>query len=186
MAAYYNARHVPKQFKIGDLVKLSTKNLKLKYWKLSSCWIDLFRVLEQIGGQVYRLALSTKYDWLHPVFPVQLLEDYHQCHDDTELMIMSDLEDFQNEWDMKKVRNKQQIQSTIHYLIKWAGWSSEYNFYKSVSHLTNILKVIVNYEWKLKYKHKKTSQINIDEISDSEDISHKQMHQDKIMWFFSQ
>ena len=31
MAAYYNAHHVPKQFKTGSFVKLLTKNLKLKY-----------------------------------------------------------------------------------------------------------------------------------------------------------
>ena len=31
MTAYYNALHVLKQFKIKNLVKLFTKNLKLKY-----------------------------------------------------------------------------------------------------------------------------------------------------------
>ena len=31
MTAYYNAHHVLKQFKIKNLIKLSTKNLKLKY-----------------------------------------------------------------------------------------------------------------------------------------------------------
>ena len=35
MATYYNACHVPKQFKVGNLVKLSIKNLKLKCPKLS-------------------------------------------------------------------------------------------------------------------------------------------------------
>ena len=89
-------------------------------------------------------------------------------------MIMPDLEKFQNEWNVKKVRNKQQIQSTIHYLIKWTDWSFKYNFYKSVSHLADILKMIVNYKQKLKHKYKKISQINIDEILNSENVSHKQ------------
>ena len=75
-------------------------------------------MLEQIGGQAYRLALPTKYDRLHPVFPVQLLEDYHRRHNDTELMTMPDLEDPQDKWDVEEVRDKQQIKSTIHYLIK--------------------------------------------------------------------
>src|SRR5438045_3053203 len=30
MASYYNACHTPKQFRVGNFVKLSTKNLKLK------------------------------------------------------------------------------------------------------------------------------------------------------------
>ena len=76
---------------------------------------------------------------------------------------------------MKKVRNKQQIKNTIHYLIKWADWFSEYNFYELVSHLVDTSKAVINYECRLKYKHKKISQINIDEISDSENASCKQM-----------
>ena len=54
-------------------------------------------MLEQIDEQTYRLVLSTKYACLHSVFFIQLLEDYCCCHDDAELMIMSDLEDSQNE-----------------------------------------------------------------------------------------
>ena len=76
MTIYYNAHYILKQFKIDDLVKLSTKNLKLKYQKLSSCWINLFRMLEWIDEQIYWLMLFMKYDWLHSVFFVQLLEDY--------------------------------------------------------------------------------------------------------------
>src|SRR5690349_1287426 len=98
MATYYNVRHVLKQFKVRNLVKLSTKNLKLKYRKLSPRWIGLFRVLERIGEQAYRLALPDKYARLHPVFPIQLLEDYRRRHDDnTELITMPDLEDPQDE-----------------------------------------------------------------------------------------
>ena len=97
MTVYYNVCHVLKQFKIEDLVKLSTKNLKLKYQKLNFYWIELFRMLEQINEQTYRLALSSKYAHLYSVFSIQLLEDYYHHHNDTELMIMSDFENFQNE-----------------------------------------------------------------------------------------
>ena len=75
---------------------------------------------------------------------------------------------------MKKVRDKQQIQNIIHYLIKWADWFSEYNFYEFVNHLADTLKAVINYKQKLKCKHKKISQINIDEVSDSENALHKQ------------
>ena len=75
---------------------------------------------------------------------------------------------------MKKVRDKWWIQNTIYYLIKWADWSSEYNFYKLVNHLVDVLKVIINYEWKFKHKHKKISQINVDEVLNSENALRKQ------------
>ena len=94
MTTYYNTHHISKQFKIENLIKLSIKNLKLKCQKLSSCWIDLFKMLEWISEQAYRLVLSTKYACLHSVFFIQLLENYCYCHNNAEFMIMSDLEDF--------------------------------------------------------------------------------------------
>ena len=78
---------------------------------------------------------------------------------------------------MKKVRNKQQIKNVIHYLIKWADWSSEYNFYELMSHLVDALKAVVDYKHKLKYKHKKVRVSNINKTLNSEDVitSHKQI-----------
>jgi len=106
MTIYYNIYHVFKQFRIGDFVKLLIKNLKLKYCKLSSCWVGLFKVLEWIDEQAYKLALFNKYARLHSIFLVQLLEDYHYCHDNAKLMAMSDLKDLQNEWDVEEVWDK--------------------------------------------------------------------------------
>ncbi len=60
-------------------------------------------MLEQIEDQAYKLILSDKYIRLHLIFLIQLLEDYHYCHDNAELMAMPDLEDSQNEWDVKEV-----------------------------------------------------------------------------------
>ena len=82
---------------VGDCVKLSTKNLKLKCCKLSPRWIGPFQVLERIGAQAYRLGLPDKYARSHPVFPVQLLEEYRRRHDDAELITMPDLEEPQDE-----------------------------------------------------------------------------------------
>ena len=49
----------PRHFKKGDLVGLSTKNLRFKgaERKLAPRFIGPFRVLEKIGLQAYRLAL---------------------------------------------------------------------------------------------------------------------------------
>src|SRR5438552_18378025 len=112
MARYYNSNHVPKQFKVGDFVKLSIKYLKFKHHKLSSCWVGPFRVLEQIGGQAYHLALPVKYSRLHNVFPVQLLESYRRRKDDDSLMAMPDLEDPQDEWEVEEVLDRRQIKDT--------------------------------------------------------------------------
>src|SRR6202035_4800660 len=64
-AKYYNQRHQPKLFKRGDLVKLSTRTLRLKDKKLQPRWIGPLRVLERISSQAYKLALPEKYARLH-------------------------------------------------------------------------------------------------------------------------
>ena len=102
-----------KQFKVEEFVKLFTKNLKLKNRKLSSRWVRLFQIIEQIDNQAYQLTLFNKYAWLHNVFSVQLLENYHQHTDDVKLMIILDLENSQDEWEIEKVWNKQQIKNNI-------------------------------------------------------------------------
>ena len=76
---------------------------------------------------------------------------------------------------MKKVRDKQQIKNIIHYLIKWTDWFSEYNFYKLINHLVDASKTVTDYKYRFKHKCKKISQINIDEVSDSENASCKQI-----------
>jgi hypothetical protein len=171
MANAYNARHTPKQFRIGDFVKLSTQNLKLKYRKLNPRWIGPFRVLERIGGQAYRLALPAKYAQLHPVFPIQLLEEYHRRHDDVELMKMPDLEDPEDEWEVEEVRDKRKIKGVVHYLVKWAGWPSEYNSYEPAKHLFNAPEAIANFERKLKRKRSRIKSANVpdDDTDDSDD-----------------
>jgi len=103
MTKYYNTRHISKQFQVGEFVKLSTKNLNLNYRKLSPCWISPFHILERIRNQVYKLVLPEKYTQLYPVFPIQLLETYHCCQNDTELMIIPNLEDPLDKWEVEKI-----------------------------------------------------------------------------------
>src|SRR5436189_1329003 len=55
-AKYYNQRHQPKLFKCGNLIKLSTRNLRLKYKKIKPRWIGLCRDLQGIGPKGYRHA----------------------------------------------------------------------------------------------------------------------------------
>ncbi len=147
MSRYYNARHVPKQFKVGQLVKLSTKNLRIKDRKLSPRWVGPFRVLERIGGQAYRLALPAKYERLHDVFPVQLLEPYVPRKDDDSLLPMPDLaEDPTAEWEVEEIKETKRLDGIRYYLVKWVGWPSEYNTWEPAEHLMNASKLVKKFE----------------------------------------
>ena len=146
MATYYDRRHVPKQFRVGDLVKLSTRHLKLKNAKLAPRWVGPFRVIERVGGQAYRLALPAQYSRLHDVFPVQLLEDYQARDNSPDLLPMPELEDPQDEWEVEEVRDSKRIDGKRHYLIKWTGWPSEYDSWEPEEHLENAPEAVARFK----------------------------------------
>ena len=76
-ARYYDKKHRDVGYKVGDLVLLSTRNLKLKGTprKLQKRFVGPFRVTEAIGEQAYRLPLPDEWK-IYPVFHVSLLRDW--------------------------------------------------------------------------------------------------------------
>jgi hypothetical protein len=74
-----NKRQKPMQFKVGEKVLLSTRNLKLPgaKKKLSARFLGPFQIRDAVGTQAYRLALPTSYK-IHNVFHVCLLEPWKQ------------------------------------------------------------------------------------------------------------
>ena len=76
-AKYYDAKHRPLEFKVGDQVMLNVRNMgsNRPCKKLSSKYEGRFRVEERIGNQAYRLKLPTSWR-CHDVFHVSLLTPY--------------------------------------------------------------------------------------------------------------
>ena len=98
--------------------------------------------------------MPDKYARLYDVFPVQLLEDYRRREDDDGLMAMPDLEDPPDEWEVEEVRDRRKVKDEVQYLVKWAGWPSEYNSYEPAAHLANAPDAIRAFERKLQRKRK--------------------------------
>ena len=126
---YYNKKHLAKDFNEGDLVMLSTKNLKLKKpsKKLSDKFIGPFRILEPVGAQAYRLALPETFK-IHPVFHVSYLEPYKQRPGDDAIPTppLPDLIDNQLEWEVEEILGKRFSEGEIYYKVRWTGYPDEY------------------------------------------------------------
>jgi transposase InsO family protein len=125
----YNKKHKNMSFKRGDLISLSTKNLRLKVpaKKLAPRFIGPFRILNPIGQQAYRIALPEKYDKIHNVFHVSLLEPWvNRKQEQSDSMPFPPLED-EDDWEVEEVKEKKKIDGEDHFLLKWKGWPSEYN-----------------------------------------------------------
>ena len=129
---YYDRKHRDVTYKVGDLVLLSTRNLRMKGTpgKLQRRFVGPFQVTQTIGQQAYRLSLPE--DWkIHPVFHVSLLkkwntvnlqEDQPISHDD-----IPEVEEPYYEiekilrWRKVKIKNK----IIKRYLVLWRGYPVE-------------------------------------------------------------
>jgi hypothetical protein len=129
-AKYYNNRHEPMTFNKGDLVLLSTKNLKQKRpsKKLSHKYAGPFRVEDVVGTQAYRLALPTGYR-IHPTFHVSLLEPYTRREDGSEApyLPLPELLDDEEQYEVEALLDRRTRKRVPQYLVKWLGWPEEYN-----------------------------------------------------------
>ena len=131
-AKYYDKKHKDVGYGVGDLVLLSTRNLKLKGTpsKLQKRFVGPFRVIKTIGEQAYRLSLPD--DWrIHPIFHVSLLRDWKSAdiHEDRPVSQEDAPEVEGPYWEIEKIlrwrkvkRNKKIIEE---YLILWKGFPVE-------------------------------------------------------------
>ena len=75
---YYNRKHRDVQFAVGNLVLLSTRNLRMRGIpdKLKKRFMGPFKIQERIGRQAYRLLLPETWK-VHPVFHIFLLKKWN-------------------------------------------------------------------------------------------------------------
>ena len=142
----YDKRHQSQEFKKGQLVVLSTKNLRLKApsGKLAPRFIGPFRVLDRVGSLAYRLCLPDKYSRLHNVFPVSLLEPWNHRSGQEPLPMPNLAED--EEWEVEEIRDKRRIGGETMWLVKWLGWPSEYNQWLDSEALGNAPDLMAKFE----------------------------------------
>ena len=124
----YDRKHTPREFKMGDLVLLNTKNLKLREpcRKLSALFIGPFRVEEPVGSQAYRLLLPPRYR-IHNVFHVSLLRPYHHRPGEAIANIAEPelAPDGSEVWEVEKILAERKHKGEKQYLLHWKGYDED-------------------------------------------------------------
>ena len=128
---YYEQKHRDVHYNVGDLVLLSTWNLKMKGTraKLQRRFVGPFKIIEVIGQQAYKLLLPE--DWkIHPVFHVSLLKNWNTASLQEDQPIPSDAPEIEKPfYEIERIlrwrkikRNKKDIKE---YLTLWKNYPVE-------------------------------------------------------------
>lgn len=149
-AQYANQKRRHHEFKVGDQLLLSTKNVRLKNpgaRKLLPKWIGPYKVVKRIGAVAYQLDLPSNMK-LHDVFHISLLREYHS--DGTVQPPPPLLIEGEEEFEVDRLldhRDKyvNKTRTAREYLVKWLGYGPEHNTWEPENNLLNCQEALRSY-----------------------------------------
>ncbi|MBW0548403.1 hypothetical protein O181_088118 [Austropuccinia psidii MF-1] len=123
------SRASPPVFNPGDMVWLSSKNIKSTRptKKLSGRWLGPFPILKKISTHSYRLKLPSQLRSIHPVFHISLLEPVKTStipNRYQELPPPITIEE-EEEWEVSQVLDSKLKRRKLWYPVEWKGFSQD-------------------------------------------------------------
>ena len=127
-AKYYDKKHRSVEFDEGEMVLLSSRNLKMKGipGKLKKRFVGPFKIEQRIGQQAYKLSLPDSWK-IHPVFHVSLLKSWHTASlQEDEEPIDDDLELEEPYYEIEKILRWRKVKRgrrvLKEYLVLWKDY----------------------------------------------------------------
>ena len=134
-------------YKVGDKVWLSAKDLKLNHpaRKLSEQQLGLFKIIKVVSPNAMKLKLPASYK-IHDVINVSRLRLYKEPTAGQRTMPPEPVEvEGQPEYEVEEVLDSRLKKGKLEYLVKWSGYTDEYNTWEPVSNLENSKEAIEDF-----------------------------------------
>ena len=139
------------EYKVGDLVMLSTKDLKYQMVsrrteKLMERFIGPYKVKKIVSANAVKLELPSTIK-IHPVVNISRIRRYigqveGQRKEQPALVII----EREEEWKVERILNKQQIRGKDKYLVQWKGFMAESDTWEGIENLENTKEVVKEFE----------------------------------------
>jgi len=129
-------------YKVGDLVLLSTKDLKWQMVgqsseKLVKRFIGPYKIKAIISSNIVELELPTTVK-IHPVVNVSRIKRYiGQVEGQRKEMPQPIIVEGEEEWEVKKILNKRKVRGKDTFLVWWKGFMAEGDIWESRENLQN-------------------------------------------------
>jgi len=138
-------------YKVGDLVMLSTKDLKYQMVgrrteKLMERFVRPYKVKRIVSANAVELELPSTIR-IHPVVNISRIHKYvGQVKGQKKEQPAPVIIEGEEEWEVKRILNKQWVRGKDKYLVWWKGFTTESNTWEGRENLENAKKAIEEYK----------------------------------------
>ncbi|KAJ9521987.1 hypothetical protein QJQ45_024878 [Haematococcus lacustris] len=147
--AYANQDRRKVHYKVGQMVLLSTKNMRLrpgKARKLLPRFVGPFKVLDLVGQVAVSLQLPVSMSRLHPVFHVSLIKPYTGA----DVGFMPPPVEWLDEepvYYVERLLDHKHVHAgkAKEYLVQWEGYDAHHNTWEPRSNLVGCDKILAEY-----------------------------------------
>jgi len=149
----YTNRHrgEAEEYRVGDLVLLSTKDLKYQMVgrrteKLTERFIGPYKVKSIVSTNAIELELPSTIR-IHPVVNVSKVQRYtSQVEGQKKEMPQPVVIEGEEEWEVEKIMNKRRVRRKDKYLVQWKGCIAEEDTWESRENLKNASDLVEEFE----------------------------------------
>jgi len=143
------------KYKVGDLVMLSTKDLKYQMVgrrteKLTERFVGPYKIKKIVSSNAVELELPSTVK-IHLVVNVSRICRYvGQVEGQKKKQLLPVIIEGEEEWEIERILNKRRVREKDKYLVRWKGFTVESDTWKGKENLKNAKEVIE--EFKREYR----------------------------------
>jgi len=139
------------EYKVGDLVMLSTKDLKYQMVgrrteKLTERFVGPYRIKKIVSSNAIELELPSTVK-IHPVVNVSRICRYvGQVEGQKKKQPLPVIIEGEEEWEVERILNKRQVRGKNKYLVRWKRFTAESDTWEGRENLRNAKEAIEEFE----------------------------------------
>ena len=166
------------EYQVGDLVLLSTKDLKYQMVgrrteKLTECFVGPYKVKAIISSNAIELDLPSTVR-IHPVVNVSRVWRYKsQVEGQRKEMPQPVVIKGEEEWEVEKIMNKRKVRGKEKYLVRWKGCTAEEDTWESRENLRNAMELVEEFE--KEYRREEEEEVRRQEAEENKKVFSREL-----------